>query len=410
MSSRRKLPKVFEHPRSPYWQYDFEIAGHRFQGRLPALGPRAECHKATAQKELERVWREEWDRIERTKRSGRQPMTISEAAQRWWEMIASQKAELDLGPPECEGRPLHWLVQELGASTPLHRITGQHVDALIAKRRKRLMRAGTDAKGKPLFRQVGPRTINRTVVLLLRRILRKAQRAWNVEIPNMPIWSEHIQKTPARKPRVITFAEQAVLDEHERPWLRAIREFALLTSLRLSECISIQWRDIDFERRLLWVKTKGGKERQIPMTDPLTALLRSLKGQHPIWVFTYVAERTNTNAKSGQHYVRGQRYPVTKWYLRSAQLRDWAKAGVDGSFHDLRRTAARQVNDATRDIRAAQGLLGHNDVKTTEIYLGVSGEHEVRASMQARDEYVARMRAEASKGKQVVRLQQRGKR
>jgi site-specific recombinase XerD len=100
---------------------------------------------------------------------------------------------------------------------------------------------------------------------------------------------------------------------------------------------------------------------------------------------------------------------VTGGYLRSAVQDDWAKAGVDASFHDLRRTAARQVFDATGDVRAAQHFLGHSNVATTEVYLGVSREHEVRATMQARDDYIARMRAEAAKGRHVMRLQQRGK-
>ena len=107
--------------------------------------------------------------------------------------------------------------------------------------------------------------------------------------------------------------------------------------------------------------------------------------------------------------IKGQRYPVTSGYLRDAIQVDWAKAGINASFHDLRRTAARQVYDATGDIRAAQHFLGHNNVATTEIYLGVSGEHEVRATMQSRDDYIARMRSEAAKGQRVMRLQQRGK-
>jgi hypothetical protein len=93
--------------------------------------------------------------------------------------------------------------------------------------------------------------------------------------------------------------------------------------------------------------------------------------------------------------IKGQRYPVTPNYLREAARQDWAHAGIDASFHD----------DATRGIRAAQHFLGHEDVKTTEIYLGASSEPEVRATIEARDDYVARMRVEASKGQRVTRLQ-----
>jgi integrase len=408
---KRQPPKVFKHTRSPYWQYDFQIAGHRFQGSLDACGPWTECHKATAQKELERIWRDEWNLIERTKRTGREPMTFGEAADKWWQLIGSAGEERDIGPPDRPGSALHWLVQELGARKPLHRITGNDVDTLIVKRRERLARCGTDSKGKTIYRKVGARTINRTVVFLLRRIMRKAQRRWNVEIYNMPNWSDHLQKVEPHKPRVVTFAEQATLDEVERPWLRSIREFATLTGLRLRECASVRWSDLNFDSRIITVRTKGNRKqdkkvRLLPMTDPLLALLRSLKGQHPIFVFSYVAQRSFVNPQTGKQHVRGQRYPVTANYLREAVRRDWVRAGVNASFHDLRRTAARQVYDATGDIRAAQHFLGHNNVATTEGYLGVSGEHEIRASMQARDEYVARMRAEAGKvsGAKVVRV------
>ena len=162
------------------------------------------------------------------------------------------------------------------------------------------------------------------------------------------------------------------------------------------------------------IKTKGNRKqdkklRQIPLTDPLIALLRALKGHHLIFVFTYVATKSFLNPATGRQMVKGQRYPVTPNYLRDAVQVGRIKAGIDASFHDLRRTAARQVYDATGDIRAAQHFLGHNNVATTEVYLGVSAEHEVRATMEARDKYIARKRAEASEGKLVVRLQQRQK-
>jgi integrase len=409
---RRRPPKVFRRQGSPFWQIDFQIDGHRFQESLDRLG--AKCDKATAQAELERIWREEYDRMERIKRSGREPMTFGEVVDKWWQVIGSQGGERDIGPPDRPGSALHWLVQNLGAAKPLHKITGADIDALIVKRRARLAFAGRAANGKPLYRQVRGRTINRTVVILLRRIMLKAQRRWGADIPNMPNWSDHLQQVEANTPRVVTFAEQARLDDIERPWLRPIREFATLTGLRLTECASVRWSDINFEAGILTIKTKGNrkqdkKPRQLPLTEPLLALLRPLKGQHPIFVFSYVATKSFVNPANGRQMVKGQRYPVTPGYLRDAVQVDWAKAGIDASFHDLRRTAARQVYDATGDIRAAQHFLGHSNVATTEIYLGVSGQHEVRTTMQKRDEYIARMRAEASKGKSVVRLQHRQK-
>jgi integrase len=249
------------------------------------------------------MWREEFDRIERGKRTGRQPMTFGEAADRWWQLIGAEGQERDLGPPGRPGSALHWLVQQLG-DTPLHKITGNDIDALIIKRRERLVRGPIGRNGKPLYRRAGGRTIN----------MLKAKQRWNVDIPNMPTWSDHLQQVGANTPRVVTFAEQATLDQTERPWLRPIREFAILTGLRLTECASVRWSDVNFETRIRTIKTKGNrkqdkKPRQIPLTDPLIALLRSLKGQHPIFVFTYVAIKSFLNPATGRQMVKGERYP-----------------------------------------------------------------------------------------------------
>jgi site-specific recombinase XerC len=52
--------------------------------------------------------------------------------------------------------------------------------------------------------------------------------------------------------------------------------------------------------------------------------------------------------------------------LKAAQKR----AGTGGwTWHDLRRTAARQIYAATGDLRDAKDLLGHRHLSTTLIYL-----------------------------------------
>ena len=41
-------------------------------------------------------------------------------------------------------------------------------------------------------------------------------------------------------------------------------------------------------------------------------------------------------------------------------------------LRDLRRTAAWKVWDKTKDVLLVRDFLGHKDVKTTQIYLGLS--------------------------------------
>ncbi len=326
-------------------------------------------------------------------------MTIMAAATRWWETIGSKNNEADVGPPDRKGRLLYRIVNILGAHTPLADITTGRIFDLRDARRRDMVRSGKCENGKPLYHPVAARTVNRTVALL-RRVLLTARDDWQADVAPLPKWKKVFLKEPKKTPRVFDFTERRTLDQVERPELRAIRQFSLLTSLRLDECL-IEWPQVDFERGFINLRQKGDDPRQIIITPPIRALLRGEHGKHPVAVFTFIARRTTRNGKSGDSYVRGQIYPASYWGLKSAERRDWEKAGfkIKGSvryatFHDLRRTAARDQYEAD-GILAARDLLGHKDVKTTERYLGVGNERRMRESMSKRDAYVAEMQAKA---------------
>jgi len=56
----------------------------------------------------------------------------------------------------------------------------------VAERRTHMVKAGHDDKGKQLYRPISARTVNRTVVYLLRRIMLRARDKWNTVIFKMP--------------------------------------------------------------------------------------------------------------------------------------------------------------------------------------------------------------------------------
>ena len=95
-------------------------------------------------------------------------------------------------------------------------------------------------------------------------------------------------------------------------------------------------------------------------------------------MFTYVASRT----KKAEGLVRGTRYPITESGLKSAMRRAVPRAGVDNfRFHDTRHTAATRVLRKS-NLRVAQILLGHSDVKTTTKYAHALNE-DIRAALDA---------------------------
>src|SRR5262249_7949697 len=125
------------------------------------------------------------------------------------------------------------------------------------------------------------------------------------------------------------------------------------------------------------------------------ALLRAQLGHHETAVFTFVARRAWGNPENGPCYVKGQRYPISYWGTTSARRRDWRKAGVALTFHDLRRTAAARMRAAV-SMEAAQELLGHDDTETTKLYLGEADVDRQREAMRRRDAWEAQMRERAA--------------
>ena len=148
---------------------------------------------------------------------------------------------------------------------------------------------------------------------------------------------------------------------------RAVLEVFYSCGLRRSELISLWLRDVDFDRRTLFVRRgKGAKDRYVPIGE------RAL-----FWVRLYV------------EIVRpgfvGDRFPE-HLFLSSAGTPlcpDWlcrkiraylADAGIDkrGSCHLLRHTVATLMLEGGADIRYVAEMLGHARLETTQRYTRVS--------------------------------------
>ncbi len=147
-----------------------------------------------------------------------------------------------------------------------------------------------------------------------------------------------------------------------------------LTLARVSEVNRLEWKDVDFESRTVRLytrKTKGGNlvPRSIPMCQTLEEVLkRRLKGNKMQWVFyhTYFSRTEN-------RWVTGP-YEGRKRIMTTL----CKKAGVKYfRFHPLRHFGASKLMKEGVDPKTIQGLLGHSNFKTTEIYL-----HSIKGSDQ----------------------------
>lgn len=384
---------VYKPKNSPFFYYDFVVRGHRFYGST----------QETERRRAETIEREERRRASAATKPIKGDMTFDQAAGRYWEEIGQHKLSAD----EIE-RNLERLIGLVKPHTLISAIDDDMVARLIADRRgcTRWGRGG---------RNLSAATVNRQITQLLRPILRRARKVWKIALPNEPDWSAHLLAEPKERVRELKTDEEARLEAIERDDYFPIRRFAQVTGLRLREVVGLTWPQIDFGERTIEVVGKGDRPHVIPLTPELRDLLHPLRGDHPESVFTFVAQRTRTCAKSGRQYVRGQRYPITYWGMTSRRKRDFEEAGITNfKFHDLRHTAATRVLRKTGNLKVAKELLGHSDIRTTAKYAHAILD-DVRAAMEAvtaDDAGRKKSRADSQTGNSEIRkpaAKQRGK-
>jgi len=213
-------------------------------------------------------------------------------------------------------------------------------------------------------------------------------------------WVEEVEraKRPARVPVVLSRGEvAAVLDRLRGPyWLMASLLYG--GGLRLMECLRLRIQDIDFDYRQILVRNgKGGKDRFVPLPDALVEAVRqqiaaalrvreldlregfgevslpdALGRKYPNapfeigWWYLFPSVQRATDPVSD----RTKRHHVDPSPFQKAFRRIVRGAGLTkrATPHTLRHSFATHLLDAGYDIRTVQELLGHRDVKTTQIY------------------------------------------
>lgn len=213
----------------------------------------------------------------------------------------------------------------------------------------------------------------------LRRVMNRARDEWNVATPQID-WKGVLLKEREHE-RELSREEQERLFEELRADYHAVVLFALLTGLRLSNVMRLTWKQVKRSEGYISFRIKGDELQHFPITRAIAALLFAEQGRHPVFVFTYIARRGNTNRRTGGKRVKGQRYPFCEsggswrhwWYraVKKAGLWDNRHSPDRFRFHDLRHTVATRVLRKTGNLKTVQRLLGHKNIKTTARYAHV---------------------------------------
>ena len=148
---------------------------------------------------------------------------------------------------------------------------------------------------------------------------------------------------------------------------RAILETLYSTGMRRLELVSLKLWDLDLERATVTIRqAKGKKDRAIPLGD-----------RAALWVRKYLDESRPRLAEEPDDkvvFLSNAGEPLSLDYLTEL-VRGYVEAaevGKHGACHLFRHTMATLMLEGGADIRFIQAMLGHADLKTTQIYTHVA--------------------------------------
>jgi len=163
-------------------------------------------------------------------------------------------------------------------------------------------------------------------------------------------------------PEVLTMEEvKKLIDATSNIKHKLILKLLYGCGLRVSEVINLRKDDINFDECLIHIRlSKGRKDRFVKIPDSIRNDLENY------------SKLSNEDILFASN--RGGK--LTTATIQKIVKNSAAKAGLKKNIHPhtLRHSFATHLLEQGIDLRIIQKLLGHSDIKTTQIYLSVSNQ------------------------------------
>jgi integrase/recombinase XerD len=188
--------------------------------------------------------------------------------------------------------------------------------------------------------------------------------ASELELPRLGVRLPKAVLTAAEAERVI---EQT--DIHDPLGLRdrAILETLYSTGMRRLEMVNLKLWDLDLERATATIRQgKGHKDRIIPLGDRAAAWVRKYLDEARPRLASEPDDKIVFLSNAGEPFSLDYLSEVVRGYVEAARV------GKHGACHLFRHTMATLMLEGGADTRFIQAMLGHADLKTTQIYTHVA--------------------------------------
>ncbi len=198
-------------------------------------------------------------------------------------------------------------------------------------------------------------TINHELTLIS-RVLKKSMSDWDIYLPRGIPFVKKFKKEEGRSRRITNEEIEAILSESESKELENIALIALETSMRRSEIVGIEWKNINLVKRYIKIyDTKNGTDRLVPLSSKAVQIIKSIKQVNerlfhlkPDSV-TQAFERATKRAKKKLNKNKSD-------YLQ------------DIRFHDLRHESTSRIAKKVSNIIELSAVTGHKDVQMLKRY------------------------------------------